>query len=63
MKRCIADFVAKCLNCEKVKVEHQWPCGVVQNTAFSECKWEMDNMVLIIAHLDLVGNIILFGIL
>ncbi|WMV45237.1 hypothetical protein MTR67_038622 [Solanum verrucosum] len=28
MKRCIAEFVAKCPNCQQVKVEHQRTCGV-----------------------------------
>ena len=36
MKRDIADFVSKCLNCQQVKVEHQRPCGVAQNTEIPE---------------------------
>ena len=31
MKRNIADFVAKCLNCQQVKVEHQKSGGLTQN--------------------------------
>ncbi|WMV09852.1 hypothetical protein MTR67_003237 [Solanum verrucosum] len=38
MKRCIAEFVAKCLNFMQVKVEHQRPCGVAQKVAL--LKWK-----------------------
>ncbi|WMV49732.1 hypothetical protein MTR67_043117 [Solanum verrucosum] len=44
MKRCSANFVAKCPNCQRVKVEHQRPYGVAQNISLSEWKWEMINM-------------------
>ncbi|WMV07994.1 hypothetical protein MTR67_001379 [Solanum verrucosum] len=44
MKRYIADFVAKCPNIQQVKVEHQKPCGLVQNIAILEWKLEMINM-------------------
>ncbi|WMV09610.1 hypothetical protein MTR67_002995 [Solanum verrucosum] len=30
MKRDITDFVAKCPNCQQVKVEHQRPGGMTQ---------------------------------
>ena len=29
MKRDIADFVARCLECQRVKVEHQHPAGLL----------------------------------
>ena len=30
MKRKIADWVSKCLTCQKVKTEHQRPSGLLQ---------------------------------
>ncbi|KAH0678966.1 hypothetical protein KY284_020051 [Solanum tuberosum] len=44
MKKGIAEFVAKCMNCQQVKVEHQRPGGLAQNIELSEWKWEMINM-------------------
>jgi len=36
MKRCIAEFVAKCLTCQQVKVEHQKPGDMAQNIDLPE---------------------------
>ncbi|XP_019238505.1 PREDICTED: uncharacterized protein LOC109218581 [Nicotiana attenuata] len=44
MKKNIADFVAKCPNCQQVKVEHQRPGGLTQNIEIPIWKWEMINM-------------------
>jgi len=44
MKRGIAEFVAKCPNCQQVKVEYQKPSGLAQNIELPEWKWEMINM-------------------
>ncbi|WMV55207.1 hypothetical protein MTR67_048592 [Solanum verrucosum] len=44
MKKYIAEFVAKCPNCQQVKVEHQSPGGINENIDLSEWKWEMINM-------------------
>ena len=30
MKQDIASFVARCLTCQKVKIEHQKPVGLLQ---------------------------------
>ena len=38
MKKGIAKFVAKCPNCQQVKVEHQWPGGLAQNIELPEWK-------------------------
>ena len=38
MKKGIAEFVAKCLNCQQVKVEHQRPDGLAQNIELTEWK-------------------------
>ena len=44
MKRDIADFVAKCPNCQQVKVEHQKPGGMTQEIDIPTWKWEVINM-------------------
>ncbi|KAF3652621.1 hypothetical protein FXO38_15996 [Capsicum annuum] len=44
MKRDLADFVSKCLNCQQVKVEHLRPGGTSQEIALPLWKWEMINM-------------------
>ncbi|KAH0636086.1 hypothetical protein KY289_036001 [Solanum tuberosum] len=47
MKRDIADFVAKCPNCQQVKVEHQKPGGMTQEIDIPTWKWEVINMDII----------------
>ncbi|KAH0724948.1 hypothetical protein KY284_000813 [Solanum tuberosum] len=47
MKKDIADFVAKCPNCQQVKVEHQRPQGMNQEIDIPTWKWEVINMDLI----------------
>ena len=44
MKEGIAEFVDKCLNCQKVRMEHKGPGGLAQNINIQEQKWEMINM-------------------
>ncbi|KAH0655152.1 hypothetical protein KY285_030034 [Solanum tuberosum] len=44
MKRDIANFVAKCPNCQQVKVEHQKPGGMTQEIDIPTLKWEVINM-------------------
>ncbi|WMV37061.1 hypothetical protein MTR67_030446 [Solanum verrucosum] len=44
MKKCSAEFVVKCPNCQQVKVEHQSPGGTEHNIEIPEWKWEMINM-------------------
>ena len=41
MKKGIADFVSKCLNCPQVKLEHQRPSGLLQQLPIPEWKWDM----------------------
>ena len=40
MKREIAGFVARCLTCQQVKIEHQRPAGPLQPLEIAEWKWE-----------------------
>ncbi|XP_072962655.1 uncharacterized protein [Typha angustifolia] len=44
MKRNIGEFVAKCLTCQQVKIEHQRPAGTLQPLQIPEWKWEHINM-------------------
>jgi len=40
MKREIAQYVAKCLVCQKIKIEHQKTAGLLQPLPIPEWKWE-----------------------
>ena len=44
MKRDIADFVSKCMNCKKVKLENQKQGGMTQDIDIRTCKWDVINM-------------------
>ncbi|WRX13585.1 Reverse transcriptase domain - like 10 [Theobroma cacao] len=44
MKRDVAEFIAKCLVCQQVKVEHQRPAGTLQSLPIPEWKWEHATM-------------------
>ena len=47
MKREVADFVARCLICQQVKVEHQKPPGKLQSLDIPEWKWDKITMDLV----------------
>jgi hypothetical protein len=38
------DYLAKCLECQQVKVEHQHPTGLLQPLPIPEWKWETISM-------------------
>jgi hypothetical protein len=44
MKKEVIDFIAKCLECQKVKVEHRHPAGLLQPLHIPEWKWEVVTM-------------------
>ena len=44
MKKDISDYVARCLTCQQVKVEHQHPSGLLQSVKIPEWKWERITM-------------------
>jgi len=44
MKKSIAEFVAECPNCQRVKVEHQKPGGYMQCIDLPIWKWDTINM-------------------
>ncbi|XP_058784339.1 uncharacterized protein LOC131659121 [Vicia villosa] len=44
MKKEVADYVASCLTCQKAKVEHQRPAGMLQSLDVPEWKWDSISM-------------------
>jgi hypothetical protein len=48
MKRDIADFVARCLECQRVKAEHHHPAGLLQPHLIPEWKWDTISMDFIV---------------
>ena len=44
MKKDIANFVAKCLTCQKVKIDHRRPQGLLHPLPIPEWKWESISM-------------------
>ena len=48
MKKDIGDYVANCLVCQQVKVEHQRPSGLLQPLSIPEWKWEDISMDFIV---------------
>jgi hypothetical protein len=44
MKKEVVDFIARCLECQKVKVEHRHPTGFLQPLPIPEWKWEVVTM-------------------
>ena len=47
MKRDVARFVYACLTCQKSKVEHQKPSGLMQPLEIPEWKWDSISMDLV----------------
>ena len=44
MKKEVANFIMRCLECQKVKVEHKHPAGLVHHFPILEWKWEVVTM-------------------
>jgi len=40
MKREVAQFVERCLTCQRIKAEHQKPAGMLKPLTIPEWKWE-----------------------
>jgi hypothetical protein len=47
MKNEIVDYIARCLECQQVKVEHKHPTCLLQPLPIPEWKWEVINMEFI----------------
>ncbi|WMV25733.1 hypothetical protein MTR67_019118 [Solanum verrucosum] len=61
MKKDIAGFVAKCPNCQQVKVEHQKPRVLSQDISIPTWKWEDLNMDFIVGLPRTGDDMIRFG--
>ena len=48
MRKDIAEYLANCLECQQVKVEHQHPVGLLQLLPIPEWKWDTNTLDLII---------------
>eukprot|EP00253_Pinus_taeda_P012316 PITA_12316 len=48
MKKEVIDYLARCIECQQVKVEHQHPAGLLQPLPIPEWKWEVITMDFII---------------
>ena len=59
LKRDIAEFVAKCLNCQQVKAKHLKLGDLTQIMDVPISKWEAFDMDLLLGCLELVGEMIL----
>jgi hypothetical protein len=44
LKREIAKYIARCMECQKVKAEHRHPIGLLQPLPIPEWKWEVVTM-------------------
>jgi hypothetical protein len=44
MKKEVADYIARCLECQKVKTEHRHSAGLLQALSIPEWKWEVTTM-------------------
>ena len=55
MKRDVSEFVTKCLVCQRVKVEHQVPSGLLQPIRIPEWKWDRTTMDFVVG-LPLTGR-------
>ena len=41
MKTKLAEYIARCFECQQVKTEHQHPAGLLQPLPISSWKWEI----------------------
>ena len=48
MKRDISEFVTKCLVCQRVKVGHQVPSGLLQSIRIPKWKWDRISMNFVV---------------
>ena len=55
MKRDVSEFVTKCLVCQREKVEHQVPSGLLQSIRIPEWKWDRITMDFVVG-LPLTGR-------
>jgi hypothetical protein len=41
MKKDVVDYIARCMECQRVKTEHRHPTGLLQPFPIPEKKWEV----------------------
>ena len=41
MKKYVADYISRCMECQRVKAEHRNPMGLLQPLPIPEKKWEV----------------------
>jgi hypothetical protein len=56
MKKDITEYIARCMECQKVKAEHRHLAGLLQPLPIPEWKWEVVTMDFIIG-LPRIGNL------
>ncbi|KAH0672776.1 hypothetical protein KY290_026933 [Solanum tuberosum] len=56
MKKDIAEFVAKCQNCQQVKYAHRRPAGLLQRMPIPEWKWERIAMDFVVGLPKTLGK-------
>ena len=61
MQREIAQYVAKCLVCQQIKIEHQRTAGLLQPLPIPEWKWEHITMDFVTDCLAVLKVIMLCG--
>ena len=44
MKNEVVEFIARCVECQQVKVEHQHPASLLQPLPIPNWKWEVINL-------------------
>ena len=44
MKKEAAEYLARCIECQQVKAEHQHPVGLLKPLPIPEWKWEVMSM-------------------
>uniref|UniRef100_A0A1U7WUQ4 Uncharacterized protein LOC104229999 n=1 Tax=Nicotiana sylvestris TaxID=4096 RepID=A0A1U7WUQ4_NICSY len=59
MKKDIVEYVARCLNCQQVKYEHQRPGGLLKQIEIPEWKWE--HITIDFSSIQMVSYEALYG--
>ena len=44
MKKEIVEYIARCMECQKVKAKHRHPVGLLQPLSIPEWKWDVVTM-------------------
>ena len=47
MEKEVAEYLARCMECQQVKFEHQYPAGLLQALPTPKLKWEIIIMDLV----------------